>query len=67
MYIKDIESLRPRFLKTYASIPLNLRDEIVAVLGEEPVSWAAAFVEVKGKTRNGDKILKLIDGLKILG
>ena len=64
---KDIEALRSRFLKKYASIPLNLRDEIVAVVDDEPVSWAAAFVEVQGKTQKGDKILELMEGLRLLG
>jgi hypothetical protein len=64
---KDLEGLRSQFLKKYASIPLNLRDEIVAVIENEPVSWAAAFVEIQGKTKKGDQILELMDGLKLLG
>ncbi len=64
---KDLEKLRALFVKKYASIPLNLRDEIVAVIGNEPVSWAAAFVEIQGKTKKGDQILELVDGLRLLG
>lgn len=62
-----MERLRAKFLKNYASIPLNLRDEIVAVLDNEPASWAAAFVEIKAKTKKGDKLLELIESLKLLG
>ena len=64
---KSVEALRAKFLKKYASIPLNLRDEIVAVEENEPVSWAAAFIEVRGKTKKGDKILGLMDELRLLG
>ena len=61
------EALAARFLKAYASIPSELRDEIVAVLGNEPFSWAAVFVEVSGKTEKSNRLLDLMDQLKILG
>ncbi len=64
---KSIDVLRSRFFKTFASIPINLRDEIVAVIDDQPVSWAAAFIEVKGQTKKGDHILTLMDGLNLLG
>ena len=56
----DLETLRATFLRTYPSIPLNLRGEIIAIIGDnnEPVSWASAYVEVLGKTKKGDEILK---------
>ena len=64
---KNIEEFRSRFLKIYSSIPLNLRDEIVAIVDNEPVSWAATYIEVKGKTEKGNKILELMERLKLLG
>lgn len=67
MPLNNVEALRAKFLKKYASIPLNLRDEIVAVIDNEPVSWAATFVEVQGKTTKGDKILELMQNLHLLG
>lgn len=64
---KSIEFLRSRFFKIFASIPLNLRDEIVAVIDDQPISWAATFIEVKGKTKKGNEILRLMEELKLLG
>ena len=64
---KDLEVLRSKFFKSYASMPLNLRDEIVAIFEEKPVSWTAAFIEINGKTKKGDKILELMDNLRLLG
>jgi len=64
---KSIGFLRSRFFKIFASIPINLRDEIVAVVDDQPISWAAAFIEVKGKTKKGDEILRLLDELRLLG
>ncbi|MFH1199970.1 MAG: hypothetical protein V1708_02795 [Candidatus Micrarchaeota archaeon] len=65
------DELRTRFLKTYASVPLNYRDEIVAIvkIGEtdQPVSWAAAYVEVINTTEKGAEILKKMGELNLLG
>lgn len=60
------ESLRTTFLKVYADIPLNLRGETIAVLDEGPISWNAAFIEIKNKTGKGAKILKTLHKLQII-
>ncbi len=53
----NIEVLRPKFLKAYASVPEKLREDIIAVIDDKPYSWNASFVEVNGKTPLGDKII----------
>jgi len=63
---EEIEELRAKFLKELASVPIPLRDEIIAVIDEEPVSWSAAFVEVHNKTGKGDKILKFLKKVGLL-
>ena len=54
---------REVFLRAYANLPLNARREIVAVLDPEgPVTWEAAYFEVKNNTPRGDAILgKLVE------
>ena len=43
-----MDNLREVFLKAFANVPLNLRDEIILVLKERgPISWNVAYVEVK--------------------
>lgn len=64
---KNIEVLRSKFLRAYAAVPLNMRDEIVAVIGDEPFTWSAAHIEIKGQTKKGDEILRHIDSLNLLG
>ena len=64
---KNAELLRSRFLKTFAKIPISLRDEIVAVVDDEPVNWSTANVEVRGKTKKGNQIIMLMDQLGLLG
>ena len=62
--VSDLEFLRAKFLKSYASVPDKLRGEVVAVVDDKTYSWNGAFVEINGKTKLGDRILK---GLKEIG
>lgn len=55
------------FLKVYANLPINLRDEIVLVLPEKgPITWNVAFLEVGSETPLGSEILKKLAELKII-
>jgi len=58
---KILMEARERFLNIYANLPLNLRNEIVLVLEGEPLTWNAAYIEVKNSTKKGAKILKKLD------
>lgn len=62
-----VELLRSKFLKAFSRVPLELRNEIVAVLGEEAITWSVANIEVKGNSKKGDKILELMDNLGLIG
>ena len=57
-----MEHLRESFLKTYANIPLALRDETILILKDEtidrPISWNVAYLEVKTNTELSEIILK---------
>ncbi len=59
-------SLKTNFLKIYADLPLGARSEIVAVIGDEPVTWNSARVEVENNTAIGKKILDQLVTLGIL-
>lgn len=55
------------FLRVYANLPINLRDEIILVLPEKgPITWNVAFLEVGGDTPLGAEILKNLAELKII-
>ena len=58
--------MREKFLRAFANLPLNAREEIVVVLEDGPVTWKAAYFEVANNTPRGDEILKQIEKLKIL-
>jgi len=53
---------REEFLKIYANIPINLRQEIILKLdGKEPITWNVAYLEINQDTKLGKEILKKID------
>ena len=58
------EELRRKFLKVYNNLPLGIREEVIYVLDEKPMTWNAVFIEINAKTEIGDKILKKLSELK---
>lgn len=61
-----METLRENFLKVYANIPLNLRDEIVLVFENKPISWNVAYLEIKSNSDVSTKILSELKDLKLI-
>lgn len=57
---------KERFLKVYANLPINLREEVVAVIDEQPISWNVAYLEINNGTKLGDTILGKLDALKVI-
>ena len=50
---------REKFLKIYANIPINLREEIILVLENKgPITWNVAYLEINQSTKLGEEILK---------
>ncbi len=65
---EDLSSLREKFLKAYASVPLSLRNEIISLVGKNnaPISWDAAYIEIANKTKEGNEILLHLKELGIV-
>lgn len=62
-----MEFLRESFLKTYANTPINLRDDIILVLKKSgPISWYAAYLEIKNNTDISKEILEGLRQLKLI-
>jgi hypothetical protein len=58
---------REAFLRAYANLPLNTRREIVVVLEPQgPLTWEAAYFEIKNNTAQGDIILGKLSEMKII-
>lgn len=61
------ERKKAQFNKTYANIPLGLRDEIVVILENNiPLSWNAAKIEIDNDTDRVDDILDKLSKLGLL-
>ena len=58
--------LRAQFIKTYAAMPNKMCNEIIALVEDKPYNWDTAYIEVKGETDIGNRILKHLKDLKIL-
>ena len=59
---------KQRFLQVYATLPLGVRKEIVAVLDDPigPVTWEVAFIEVENETPLGLEILERLIRMEII-
>lgn len=58
---------KERFLKIYANLPVNLRNEIIAVLPDVgPMTWNVAYLEISNDTELGKKILEKLSNFKII-
>ncbi len=58
---------RERFLRAYANLPLNSRREIIVVLNTEgPVTWEAAYLEIKNDTPKSKEILDKLGKLNLI-
>jgi len=55
-----------RFMRVYSDLPLKLRKEIVMVIDEEPITWNAAYIEVKNGTEKGKRVLEKMVNLGII-
>lgn len=61
-----METLREIFLKVYANIPLGLRDDIILVFEDKPLTWNVIYLEIKANTDAGNKILKELKELNLI-
>ncbi len=58
---------RERFLRAYSNLPLNSRREIIVVLDTEgPVTWEAAYLEIKNDTPKSKEILEKLGKLNLI-
>ena len=57
---------KSQFLKVYANLPLGAREEIVAVVDGEPLTWNVARLEIEQETPKGKQVIETLTSLKIL-
>lgn len=58
--------LKEKFYKIYNNLPLNLREEIILVIDNEPLTWKVARIEIDQDTKLSKVILEKLKALKII-
>jgi len=59
-------NLKERFYKVYNNLPLNLREEVILVIDNEPITWKVARLEIDQDTQAAKTILEKLNALKII-
>lgn len=57
---------KARFIKLYSDLPLKVRQEVIAVVDDEPITWNVAYIEIVNETVLGEKVLKNLISYGIL-
>lgn len=58
---------KEKFLKIYVNLPLGVREEIILVLEDgRPITWNAAYIEVKSDTPISEYVLDKLEKLEII-
>lgn len=64
------EQNREKFLRAFANLPLNTRQEIILVLEDngvkQPITWEVAYFEIKNNTPRSEKILEKLEELNLI-
>jgi hypothetical protein len=66
LWMNGMSDAKGRFMKVYANIPLNVREEIILVLDDKPITWNVAYVEVKNDTKNAKRILDALVEMELI-
>ena len=61
-----MEEERAKFLRIFANIPEDLRNDIIALVDDKTYNWNTAYLEIKDNTTLGKKILKTLEENNIL-
>jgi len=61
-----MENKKAKFIRVYANIPANLRNDIIVVFDKQPYTWEIAYFEIKNNTELGKKILKTLEEIGII-
>ena len=59
----SMKTLSSEFMRVYSNLPFNVRDDIVLVIDDEPITWNVAYLEVK---INGSRAAQILNDLKEL-
>lgn len=57
---------RECFYNVYNNLPLGVRDEVILVVNDEPITWKVAKLEIDNDTPLSKEILEKLVALEII-
>ena len=54
------------FFKVFSNVPIDERNNVIVIIDKESISWNLASIEIKNKTKRGEKVLKTLKELEII-
>jgi len=57
---------KEKFLKVYANIPLGVRQEVILVNDDQPLSWDTVYIEVVNDTPLSKIFLEKLEKLDLI-
>lgn len=55
-----------RFLNVYANLPAKIKNQIVVVIDDQPMTWNAVHFELSQETELGKRALKQLIEMEII-
>lgn len=59
-------SISEKFLQIYANLPVSMRQEIIIVVDQEPLTWNSVKIEVDSNTEKSKIILEKLKNIGII-
>jgi len=61
-----VMDLKEKFYKVYNNLPLGVREEVILVLKDEPITWKVAKLEIDNHTVLSKEILEKLVALEFI-
>jgi len=61
-----MDDVSAKFLRIYADLPEELRNDIIVVVEGKTYTWNTSYLEIKDKTPLGQNILKALKNTKLI-
>lgn len=55
-----------RFMQVYANLPPRLREQIIVVIDDIPMSWNAVYLELRNGTELGARIYNKLKDMEVI-
>ncbi|MEK7127097.1 MAG: hypothetical protein AAB838_00035 [Patescibacteria group bacterium] len=61
-----MQNLKDQFYKVYNNLPLPVREEVILVVKDEPITWKIARLEIDNDTKLSKELLEKLNDLKFI-